>query len=240
MKKRMLPLLLCVVLLFSVQAQAADYTVSGTDMTVTIDDSVWYVFTRDNLENNPKLDELGITADYLGGLMQENNMYMDACLFYEDGNYIELFVRLKESKDVNYMTAYTDSKVEDIADALAEKTGAEEHALYKTDYKYAKVAYTQEPFYLVEYYTIVNGYGYTFTFQSEQPYGEKQYEQMDQIMESVAFRVDPNKIVNGKAVVVKFDVLTMVLIGAVLGGVGGFLLSRRTKKRLPRQTPDQP
>lgn len=62
---------LCFVTVLTSAASAKDYTVSDTDLTISIDDSYWYVFTRDNIEGNPELDELGITYDYIHGIMME-------------------------------------------------------------------------------------------------------------------------------------------------------------------------
>ena len=46
---------LCFVTVLTSAASAKDYTVSDTDLTISIDDSYWYVFTRDNIEGNPEL-----------------------------------------------------------------------------------------------------------------------------------------------------------------------------------------
>ena len=46
-------LLLAMVLPMSAMAQA--YSLAGTDVSLTVDDSVWYVFIRDNLVDNPEL-----------------------------------------------------------------------------------------------------------------------------------------------------------------------------------------
>lgn len=59
----MLLVLLWVAVWLPMAAAAKDYTISGTDMTVTVDDTIWYVFTRDNIQNNPELEELGISYE---------------------------------------------------------------------------------------------------------------------------------------------------------------------------------
>ena len=77
---------------------ATTFTLGGTDLTIDVDDSIWYVFTRDNLENNPELDELGLTSEDVTNILHTYNAYMDAVLFYEDGEYLECFV-VKETND---------------------------------------------------------------------------------------------------------------------------------------------
>ena len=59
----LLAAVLCAMAYFPVTASAAKYAVSGTDMTVELDDSQWYVFTRDNVKDNPELEEFGLTEE---------------------------------------------------------------------------------------------------------------------------------------------------------------------------------
>ena len=40
---------------------ATDFSLNDTDMQITFDESEWYVFTPDNILDNPELEELGIT-----------------------------------------------------------------------------------------------------------------------------------------------------------------------------------
>ena len=51
----LLTVILCLVALFPVTASAKTYTLSDTDMQISIDDTYWYVFTRDNIKDNPEL-----------------------------------------------------------------------------------------------------------------------------------------------------------------------------------------
>ena len=86
MKKKLLisvVIAFCFALMLVMTAFAKDYVVSETDLTVKIDDTVWYVFTRDNIENNLELDELGVSYDYMNEFFQDNQVFLDAILFSE-------------------------------------------------------------------------------------------------------------------------------------------------------------
>ena len=40
-----------------VSVYAETYSLGGTDMSIDVDDSLWYVFTRDNIKDNSELKE---------------------------------------------------------------------------------------------------------------------------------------------------------------------------------------
>ena len=114
----MLLVLLWVAVWLPMAVAAKDYTISGTDMTVTVDDTIWYVFTRDNIQNNPELEELGISYEYMYDVLYDNHAYMDAILFYEDGSYMELFVRKNALEDsIVNLSNYSEGEAREFAKA---------------------------------------------------------------------------------------------------------------------------
>ena len=63
MKKILLVMVLLV--LFPLNVFATTFELDDIDMDITFDENVWYVFTPDNILNNPELDELGISYEVL-------------------------------------------------------------------------------------------------------------------------------------------------------------------------------
>lgn len=217
-------LVLCGALLFTTTTFAAVFTVSDTDISIDIDESVWYVFTRDNLENNPELGELGLTRDYVYDVLQNEQAYIDAIMFYADSDaYVELFVRKTANDAVKQLSDYPNSWVKEFAKALAEQVDAEDYEIYQTTYKFAKMEFTDEveapddlneqnggyaqplsfttesgtdycTMYAMMYCTVVNGDTYTLMFQAEYPFIEEEYAMMDEIVDSVVFDVDPTLV----------------------------------------------
>ena len=100
MKKRFVSVIatvLCCLLILPMTAYARSYTVGETDLSISIDDTSWYVFTRNNIKNNSELGDLGVTYDYMYDLMHENEIFLDAIVFYEDSDeYLELFLRKRD------------------------------------------------------------------------------------------------------------------------------------------------
>lgn len=74
MKKIVMFILLMVILPLNVLA--TDFSLNDTDMQITFDESEWYVFTPDNILDNPELEELGISYDYMVDTFEENGAYL--------------------------------------------------------------------------------------------------------------------------------------------------------------------
>ena len=107
-----------------VSVYAETYSLGGTDMSIDVDDSLWYVFTRDNIKDNSELKELGISYNSMYDILYTNEAYMDALLLYEDGGFVELFVRKKTlEKGIVNLSNYEDAEVLDLAKAIAKKRG---------------------------------------------------------------------------------------------------------------------
>ena len=236
--KQRVHILLTICLLFvclpmSVSAQT--YTPSDTDMTIQVDDSYWYVFTRDNIENNAELEELGVSYEKIYDILYNNYMYMDALLVYQDGDYVEFFVRKKElTTDLINLSNYSDKDVQTFADTLAEKQGADEYSIYENQYKFCRSNYhdAELGFYVCEYVTVVNKNSYTFTFQSPTEFNDAEYEEFKNIVDSVQFEIDPS-LKEPKRSSGWERVIVKTIAGAIGGGFVGFILSlfMKTKKK---------
>lgn len=195
------------------------------------------MFTRDNVKDNPELEEFGLTEEDMNKIFRDNYAYMDAILFYGDVDYVELFVRKKavDSGMVN-LSNYDDDEVEELTEELAKKQGAEDYEVFETRYKFAKLEYVDESlgYYLCEFFTVVNKEGYTLTFQSTFPYTDAEYKEIERIVRSVRFDVDES-LKEKKPLTV--NILRTTAVGAVVGGaVGGVMALINKKKKKARNT----
>ncbi len=235
MKNRLLSIIvtvLCCLMIVPMTVYARSYTVGETDLSINIDDTSWYVFTRNNIKNNSELADLGITYDYMYELMYDNEIYLDAIVFYEDSDeYLELFLRKRDIDDIENLSKYSDDKVLELTKALAKKQGSMDYCIYKTAYKFMKMEYYQSGFYVMEYSTVMNGDNYALTFQTASAFSDWEYEEMDDIVDSIDFDVAPSSLNNNSASL--FDSLlekfiSGAVIAAIVGGVS-LLLTRKKK-----------
>ena len=202
-------------------------------MSISVDDTVWYVFTRDNIKNNSELEELGITYEAMYEILHNNEAYMDAILYYENGEYTELFVR-KRALDTGIanLSNYKDSEVLELAKELAKKQGANTYSVYENQYKFAKLEYVDSNYgyYICEFVTCVNKDNYTFTFQSTSQFTDEEYAEIKNIVDSVKFDVDTS-IKEKKSTSFSESVLEKTIGGAVIGGIVGAVIATTNKKK---------
>ena len=221
--------ILCVATVLPTAASAETYKLGGTDISISVDNSKWYVFTRDNIKDNPELKKLGISYDTIYGILYDNDAYMDAIIFYEDGGYIEMFVRKKpvDAGLVN-LSNYKDSEVLDFAKELAKKAGAENYTVYENQYKFARLDYKDNKlgYYMCEFITCVNKDNYTVTFQATSQYTQEEYAEIEKIVDSIQFDVDTSI-----KEPIRFNLVRMVLAGAAVGGIAGGIVAIKTKKK---------
>ena len=103
-------ILMCFLMIMPIMASAQGYAVEGTDLSITIDDTVWHILTRDNIENNAELEDLGIAYESIRDFMYSNDVYMDAVAVYDD-TYVELFLRKVEGDDGMNLSEFSDDEV---------------------------------------------------------------------------------------------------------------------------------
>ena len=226
-------MLLCFTLLLSIKTYATSFSVSGTDLTIKIDDSKWYVFTRDNIKNNPELDECGVSYSTMYNLMHNNKIYIDAFLSYTNGDYIELFVRKTNIDKIVNLSNYNDDDVMSLAKELGSKNNTKNYSIYKTQYKFVKLEYSDSGFYICEYLTVVNGENYTLTFQATSPFTNAEYSEIESIVKSVLFNIDPS--LKEDAETSWFDGLFDkfiggVLVAAIASGISFLFLKKKKGK----------
>ncbi len=183
-------LLFVATMILPISVYATTFDLKDTDMHITIDEEFWYVFTPDNIKNNPELQELGISYDYMVETFEENEAYLDAALFFADSDdYIEIFVNKKEVQDVKNMTNYSEEDWNLFGEAIAEEENTD-YDIYQTDYPFIHLEYQDQGFYLAKYYTIVNGYGYTITAQKPYEFTNEDALRVQEIVDSITFDVD--------------------------------------------------
>jgi len=225
--KKFLLFIISLLVIIPLTVSAKEYQLND-DITISIDDSIWYVFTRDNLKDNPELDELGITYDYMNNLFNNNYMYMDAIVFYTDSDeYMELILRIKENSAVKNFTNYEKDDLMDFAKEIAKKTNSTNYDIYENNYKFLYSNYFDSTlnYYIDEYYSIVNGIGYTITVQKEQEFDFNERQAIRNIVDTIKFNIDES-LKEDDDLELDFDsIFESGIEGAIIGAIIGGILS---------------
>ena len=172
---------------------AKTYTMSNTDISISVDDSSWYVFTRDNLQNNSDLKELGADPNEMRDILEGIMAYMDAFLLYEDGDFVELLIRkTKIENSFTNLSNYSYEEVLELAELLGERQNTKNYSVYENQYKFVKLEYFDSTYdyYICEFLTMVNKDNYTLTFQSPSAFTNSERDEIQNIVDSVKFDID--------------------------------------------------
>lgn len=243
MKKLVGVILICtmMLLMFSIGASAESFTIDGGDYTMTIDSDNWYVFTRDNLKDNPELDELGLTAEEMNTLFVEGDCYLDAILFSENqDDTLELFVRILPDSEIYNISEHSDSTVKKFAKESAKKIKSDIYDIYKNNYKFASFEYEDQGYHLVQYTTIMNNKGYNIHVQKINPFTDEEKAMFQGMIDSIVFKenealakkADKQKDSDGGGIA-WIAIAIGIGAGAVVGGIIGliaYLVNKNNKK----------
>lgn len=175
----------------------AEYTVNDDNLTVSIDDSQWKVFTRENIKNNKELKKLGTDYETMKNSMNNVDAYLVAVKEGKKTN-TELMVRATEMKYINNMNTLDKEELKALKKGVQETSSEEidncKTEIYKSDNcKYIKITgdYDKGEYYTVEYFTIINGINYLFTVQKKGKISSEENTEMLEIVDSAEYNVNP-------------------------------------------------
>ncbi len=222
-------ILLLIISLFPFLVIAKDYEIKDINLKFNVSDE-WIVFTRDNLDNNKDLEDLGLTKDDLLPSYKLQGIYFDGI---KDG--IELLVMVPNIKlEVNNLSHFSDDIVKDTAKELGKKFNTDKVGTYDAKHKFATVNYfdSKTQLYIVNYYTVANAKGYNFQIQKSTEITDDDIKSLEKIIDTVEIETLPGyekDETKEKSFSFK-NILIDALIGAVVGGLGA-LVFKLTKKK---------
>ena len=215
-------------LLFPLTILAKSYNI--VDLTVDIDDNDWYVFTRDNIKDNSELDALGITYEYMNTFFLSNSAYLDAVTVISDNEYLEAFVCIKDAESEYNLHKFSNDDLKELEADFVKQTNSTDHYIYVTDkYKYIYFMYTDSNLYVIDYYTVINGKGYTIKFQKPTSFSDADKAIIKEMIDNITFKLDSKYEKSTK----KFSYMRVIIcaiVGGIIGGIGGLIKSKTKKK----------
>lgn len=236
--KKFLPFFIILILLSPVIVSASSFT--AEDMTIAIDDSEWYVFTRSNISSNSELDDLNISYDYMNDFFETNNAYIDSLKINDDNSTVELIIAAKKVNIKSNLNKYSNSEIKVAATEFIKRSGANDYEIYNSNgYTYIKVEYSDSGYNIIDYYTIMNGQTYTIKFQSSSSISSSNKQEFDLIVDSISFNYIASYDKKEESLFQKaiYKGLVGACIGAIVSVIGFF--SNRNKKNSCSQTPQK-
>lgn len=219
-------LFIFILLLLPLTIYAKDFQIE--DISIDLDDS-WYVFTKDNIKNNQDLKLLGVSEEYMNGVFDGTDYYLDAIKFNND-EIVELFIVIKDTSSLYDSSDFTDEQIEALRSSYEKQISNSKTTIFTTDNtKYIKSIYKDQDLNIVDYYAVINKKGYTFKIQKNEEFSEEELNELDKMIENIIVS-DKDNNVNEDDIQPLIDnkkggnsVLTGTIIGAIIGGIIGLI-----------------
>lgn len=238
--KKLLIILIISIIAFPSIVYGKTLKLSDTDVTLELDEEIWTILTRDNINDKEYMDQIGLTYEYMNNVFETNHAYLDAFTFWDEEHTetVELFVRKQKDPSIKNLNLYSDSEVEEIMRQIAEEKNANKYNVYKNNNSVFGYLETKDNnIYLVEYLTIINNTDYYFTFQSSYPYDSEMIEVTRSVMDTVKFDYTISEEDKKNKPEVSKDndsfwqrVFIGGAVGALVGGVSSVIVSLIKKK----------
>ena len=229
--------ILLILVLFPLTVNAKSYDVE--DMTIKIDDSKWSVYTRNNINDKEKqeeLEKLGTSSAAVSELMETNNIYLDAIQL--DNNSIEIFVVIKAIENAKNFHKYSDEEIEKEIENIKDRVNNASISIKKmNNYKFLYSEYYDDKnkMNINEYYTVINGNSYRFFAQKKYVFTVDELEEMEKYANSITFRLDQEyeekQEEKSTTKSIAKDALIKGVIAAVVVGISGAIVSKLNKNK---------
>ncbi|MDD6573270.1 MAG: hypothetical protein PUF12_12875 [Thermoflexaceae bacterium] len=244
MKKRFLTALFTSMIILSttilVFAEEKEYSISAINLILNVTDEL-NVLTRNVSEGNPALEILDADAIELQNSYLQNHVYLDA---FPDNLQYEILVtatdvnnsqakNFSELSEADFMD-YCDKLTEQFASS--EKESLLEMKIYENDttkyvYTYTHSTFDDVSVYAAKYYTVMNGYNYNYTLQSNDlPIDGTLSTQLKDIVDSAQYTEVKSSITESGLFMELYETFIGFGITVLVLGVLLFLLIRSTKK----------
>lgn len=225
MKKISSIFLLFLLLVLPIHVKANTYYITGTDLSISIDNSSWHVFTRDNIYQNSELTALELTYEYMNEYMKNNQVYLDAAEFVndDDDENLEFFISIFTLEEkVGNLHTYSSKEINGLGKELINsgKFNTSSFEIYGNEYKYIELEYRDMGYNFYQFYTVINGRGYNFIAQKTNPITYEDKNEIKRIIDTINFNIDEDyeKSISSSS-------SNLTLNNAILGAIKGAIIA---------------
>lgn len=232
LKKVLLILISVMFLCMTVSVNAKDYTVYGTDISISIGDE-WHVMTRDNPTCCDEVEAAGVKAEYMQEFFIMQKMYLDAVITNKDANEsIEMFIRKNVTDGGTNLSKASDEEVAKLVTEFEEVYNPKVCKAYKNNYTYVYIENEDGGYNTIEFVTLVNAEIYTITFQKVNEFTEDDMDMLYEIVDSASFTISSEyeNTFNWKYIII--NVIIGVIAGGAIGGCIGWIIHIKKKTRI--------
>ena len=155
----------------------------------------------------------------------EYDLYVNA--FDED---YDFYVYMNTTEDIGNLDDYYNFEVDDLAVELMNMYGANSYEIYDNDYKFIRMDYESDGYYILDYYTIIDDKSYIFSIEKLTEINNDDQAIMEDIVDSIHF---DNYVDNGlnEIIIVSIGVSIVLLLMLIV-----YIVSKRQDKKVSQET----
>ena len=214
-----------ILVLFLVPFGVNATTYETKDFSIDIDDNEWIVITRDNVDNNNQIKDLGLSPSDTKQMMERNNIYLDAIKSENNDNYSELRLivsQIEGNTNLKHLHEAEDDVVSGYGDGIKEGAGISTYDVITTSdgYKYIFVEYSINGNWFESYFTIINYDSYSISVKKNKEFTLEEKENFRFIVDSIKYdNVRPNEDIKplNPFVTGAIVIACLAALGAILG-----------------------
>ena len=227
-------ILLFLILLIPFQVLAESYTFE--DLTITLEDSDWIVFTKDNIDGNPAIEEQKINIDTLKDLFNNKNVYLDANIFdsVNPAENIELIVGISEANSRYNLHNYSKRRVNKIlketVDDYKDYKVLDSYIYSNNKYTYIAIYYEDKFVYIIDYNTVINGKTYTIKCQKGTEFNDTDKKNLEHIIDTIKYEYKEEYEVKPPLLEPIERIIVWGVIGGLIGGVTSLIMRRKMNR----------
>ena len=234
--------LLIIMFVMPLMVLGKEYTLDDIGVKITFEDD-FYVFTRDNYQNNETLKKLGITEEYMYNFFYNNKAYID--VVPKSFAYDLVINVVLENLDMTNLSNYPDGMINEFSKDVLKTVPDAEYSIYTNgQYKFMRISFFDKTsnMYIYRYYTVFDIKGISFHIQKASAITEEDKQVLDNAIKTVKFDNINHNTKEKDTIQKKIDeygkskkwyenVLIDAVIGGVVGGVTAFVLNFKKKKK---------
>jgi hypothetical protein len=166
-------------------------------------------------------------------IMEKNNIYFD--IIKSDSSYEVLGIVPKSTPLFSDLSKASDDELSNLKETIKKETGDNMPIIYKNDYAFVVVNYSDKIGYNnINYYTVINNRGYNIQLQKKTKITEDDEEELRDIIDGVKFKiVDENKDEEKRPFdykIIVYGVIIGLMAGIITYVIGSKIIDKKSSK----------
>lgn len=187
--KRFIFIILTITFLYPLTVYGSTFDIPETDITINIDEEVWDIFTKEDVQNEELMNDYGLDHNYMTDFFNSNHLYLDGNANLDGENTTGLLImKTKNENKIVDLNQLEEKELSDAVKKFVENKGIQNYDIYTNENStYIFYTFCDEEICGAEYYTVVNGDDYYIAFHSPVDLSDELIKKFDSVVDGITF-----------------------------------------------------